>query len=283
VLAVLMLVGLLGPATSRAEGVEGVFTVLTPPSITGSAVEGETLSAKPGVWSSQPASTSDQWQRCNSKGSDCESIEKQTKQTYSLTAADVGHTLRLGESATDAKGATTPAMSEPTAVVQARTGGSGGGSGGNGGAGGGGGGPTGPSGPSGGSPTTGSHSGATKLKNLLAEQLAPTGKSASIAALLAHGGIGMRFKLTEAGRLVVSWYLAQPARRGHAKRSKPTLLARGETRFAGAGTRTVRIVLSAAGKQLLRHARSIHVQALGAFAPKHGASVSATRTFTLAR
>ncbi len=271
-----------GAGPTRAEG---VFTVLTPPAVTGNLVEGETLGIKRGTWSSPPASTSEQWQRCNSKGDGCESIEKAMGQSYRLTAADVGHTIRVSENATNSAGATTPTVSEPTAVVQARAGGQqgggsgGGGSGGNGGSGGGGGG----SGSPGGSPPTRTHVDAAQLEGLLTHQLAPTGRSASIAALLAHGGLAMRFTLKASGRLVVRWYLAQPAKRGHKAKGKPTLLASGQVRFTAAGTRTLRIGLTAAGRQLLRHASRVSVRATAVFTPTGASALSVTRTFGLAR
>src|ERR1700739_721584 len=71
-----------------------VFTDFSLPTITGEAVEGQTLSEVHATWSSPPAAYAYQWQRCNSAGNDCQSIAKANAQTYRLTAADVGFRIR---------------------------------------------------------------------------------------------------------------------------------------------------------------------------------------------
>jgi hypothetical protein len=120
--------GSIGPSPAHAAA---VFTESLTSNITGTAVEGNTLSETHGVRSTQPTKDADAWQRCDKSGNDCESIPKATMQTYRLTAKDVGFTIRVGESASNAAGAVTPSASDPTAVVQAKaTGGHGGGSGG---------------------------------------------------------------------------------------------------------------------------------------------------------
>ena len=177
-LVVLVATGLAG-GTGPASAQAAVFTDLSLPTITGTAVEGETLSETHATWSAPPTSYYDQWQRCNSSGNKCESIEKATKQTYRLTAKDVGFTIRISESASNAEGAVTPALSEPTAVIQASTtGGHGGGSGG---------------GPSGGgvpppvSCCAPAHRGSPEIKTILARQLAPSSRVSMSALLRAWG------------------------------------------------------------------------------------------------
>ena len=73
------------------------------PSISGSAVEGQTLSASPGEWSGAPApSYTYQWERCDSGGEECSDIEGATSSTYRLGAVNVGNTLRVRVVATNA-------------------------------------------------------------------------------------------------------------------------------------------------------------------------------------
>jgi hypothetical protein len=90
-----------------------------PPTITGSPVEGQTLAASTGTWSGdQPITYAYQWQRCDANGGACQNISGATNQNYVVTAADVGRTLRVAVTATNASGSAT-ASSVPTAVVGA--------------------------------------------------------------------------------------------------------------------------------------------------------------------
>ena len=49
----------------------------------------------PGSWSNNPTTVSDQWEDCDSAGGACSPIASATGPTYTLTAGDVGHTIRL--------------------------------------------------------------------------------------------------------------------------------------------------------------------------------------------
>jgi len=90
------------------------------PSIAGAADEGATLTADGGSWEgSQPIQLVYRWRRCDAKGGDCVSTGV-TTQTYRLGQDDVGHTLRVLITATNAAGAGA-AISNPTAIVQAAT------------------------------------------------------------------------------------------------------------------------------------------------------------------
>src|SRR5207302_1632145 len=88
-----------------------------PPTITGSARQGQTLTEHNGTWTNGPASYAYQWLQCDSLGNSCLPISGATSQTYVPVAGDLGHALRVQETASNAGGAGTPATSAPTAPV----------------------------------------------------------------------------------------------------------------------------------------------------------------------
>jgi hypothetical protein len=75
------------------------------PLVSGTAVQGQTLTVTAGSWSGSPTPTlSEQWQRCDSGGGNCVDIAGATGPTYLLVGADVGATLRAKETATNTTG-----------------------------------------------------------------------------------------------------------------------------------------------------------------------------------
>jgi len=88
----------------------------TPPSISGAAQVGSTLTASPGTWSGKTLSYAYQWVRCSSSGASCSAIGGATASTDSLTSADAGSTLRVTVTATNRYGSAV-ATSAQTAVV----------------------------------------------------------------------------------------------------------------------------------------------------------------------
>jgi hypothetical protein len=89
-----------------------------PPSISGRAVVGERLGESHAHWSNGPTSYSYQWQRCDRSGARCRSIAGAKGRTYTLTAADVGSTIRVLETASNARAKSAPSPSHVTAVVE---------------------------------------------------------------------------------------------------------------------------------------------------------------------
>jgi len=75
-----------------------------PPSVSGAAQLGQTLSAAPGAWSNRPASFDYQWQRCDANGAACVAIPGATGPTYNVDAADPGATLRVSVTAGNSVG-----------------------------------------------------------------------------------------------------------------------------------------------------------------------------------
>lgn len=95
-------------------------TNTTRPSIAGTAQEGATLSANPGVWAGdQPIVYTYQWRRCNTAGASCVNIPNADDQTYTVAPVDVGDTLRVNVTARNSTGASS-AESAQTAVVTRR-------------------------------------------------------------------------------------------------------------------------------------------------------------------
>ena len=92
-------------------------TNLTPPTISGTVQQGQTLTEAHGTWTHLPTSFSYQWERCTSTDTYCSAISGATGQTYVPVAADVGQTLLVEETATNAGGPSAPAASLLTVPV----------------------------------------------------------------------------------------------------------------------------------------------------------------------
>jgi len=90
--------------------------ITTPPTVSGTAKAGSTLTATPATWATPPTSVAYVWQRCSDTGTACATISGATGLTYVPTSADVGQTDRVLETATDG-GGTTDAASAVTAVI----------------------------------------------------------------------------------------------------------------------------------------------------------------------
>jgi hypothetical protein len=91
----------------------------SPPIISGTPQDGQTLTASTGSWSgTQPITYGYQWQRCDSGGANCVAIAGATGPTYLATSADVGRTLRVVVTAANSAGSAS-ATSAATTVVQA--------------------------------------------------------------------------------------------------------------------------------------------------------------------
>ena len=86
-------------------------------SISGSAVVGARLSEAHAKWSGAPTAYAYQWQRCDRSGGHCRAIAGAKNRTYTLTTADVGSTIRVAETASNARARSVAAVSHVTAVV----------------------------------------------------------------------------------------------------------------------------------------------------------------------
>ncbi|HTZ05275.1 MAG TPA: CHRD domain-containing protein [Gaiellaceae bacterium] len=103
-------------ATSRATA-SPVNTSL--PAISGTTQQGHTLTASNGTWSgTAPITYTYRWQRCNASGSSCGNIGGATNQNYVASSGDVGRTIRVAVTGTNADG-TSQALSTATDTIGA--------------------------------------------------------------------------------------------------------------------------------------------------------------------
>jgi regulation of enolase protein 1 (concanavalin A-like superfamily) len=84
------------------------------PAISGTAKQGQTLSASTGTWTNSPTAYAYQWNRC---AASCSSITGATASSYTAVAADVGDTLNVSVTASNAGGPGAAATSAMTATV----------------------------------------------------------------------------------------------------------------------------------------------------------------------
>jgi hypothetical protein len=87
------------------------------PTVEGKLIVGSTLSAGNGLWNNNPTSFTYQWLRCAPDGTACSQISGATKRDYTLTKADVGHSIVVLVTATNSAGSSPPTNSKPTDVV----------------------------------------------------------------------------------------------------------------------------------------------------------------------
>jgi len=118
VLFVLVVVGV-GVASSQVGSASVVAAPAntSPPTVSGSAVEGATLTASPGTWTGASPSFTYRWLSCDKNGNGCKfSGGSTTQTTHLVVGSEVGHTLRVEVTATDSGGSAS-ARSAQTAVV----------------------------------------------------------------------------------------------------------------------------------------------------------------------
>ena len=89
------------------------------PSIGGDTLDGALLNATTGSWTNSPTGYAYQWRRCDSAGGSCSVVAGRTSATYTLSAEDVGATMRVAVTASNSGGSTT-ATSQQTGSIAAR-------------------------------------------------------------------------------------------------------------------------------------------------------------------
>ncbi len=111
------------PANSNLDGPiaqQPAPTNTTAPTISGTTTQGQTLTAARGSWSGSPTAYAYQWRDCDTSGSNCTSISGATGSSYTLTANDVGNTIRVAVTATNT-GGSAAATSAATATIASST------------------------------------------------------------------------------------------------------------------------------------------------------------------
>jgi hypothetical protein len=109
-----------GVAYAAVSAVTDRPTAKALPNISGTAREGDTLTAAEGTWEDGNNLTyAYQWQRCDAAGANCADITGGATKAYLAQSADVGKTLRVQVAATDADGSS-QAVSATTRDVVAR-------------------------------------------------------------------------------------------------------------------------------------------------------------------
>src|SRR5437588_833998 len=95
------------PTLAVGSGGSGSVTrpvATTAPSIVGTVVAGQQLTASVGTWTGSPTSFAYQWQRCDASGTSCAAIPGAVSSGYTLTPGDIGATLSLVVTATGGGG-----------------------------------------------------------------------------------------------------------------------------------------------------------------------------------
>ncbi len=112
-----------GPSAPKASNATDAVTAAqsgppntAPPTISGQAAVGQTLTANPGTWTGTGITYAYAWSRCDATGGQCAAITGATATTYKLVAADSGKTIRVQVTAT-AGGNSNAVTSAQTAVV----------------------------------------------------------------------------------------------------------------------------------------------------------------------
>jgi len=93
-------------------------TNASPPQILGSAQNGQMLTSSVGTWTGSPKTFTYRWRRCNATGTACVAIQHAIQSHYTLTPDDIGSTLSLVVTATNAGGSAS-ATTLATGVVVA--------------------------------------------------------------------------------------------------------------------------------------------------------------------
>jgi hypothetical protein len=115
-----------GSATANSKTTDAISgnaapRATTPPSISGKAQVGETLTVNPGKWAEGPSSFAYQWQLCDKSGANCKDISGATGQTYGVRSGDKDGTIRVQVTAKNLVGTTTANSDHTDAITAGAT------------------------------------------------------------------------------------------------------------------------------------------------------------------
>jgi hypothetical protein len=109
--------GIGSPLALGAFTVAGAPAATAVPSISGTAEQGQVLTAGAGTWSPAATALTYRWAQCNAAGADCVAVSGATSTTFTLPASAVGTTVRAIVTGSNASGAGAAAASPASAVV----------------------------------------------------------------------------------------------------------------------------------------------------------------------
>jgi hypothetical protein len=182
------------------------------PTISGHDAESQTLTEAHGSWTGSPISYGYQWEDCNSSGGSCVAIPNATSQTHALSAGDVGHTIRVTESATNSGGSVDPVASAATGVVQ-------------------------------GVAVQPTPTGAASVRKVTV-----SGTTASVLVSCSGGSCQLTIELTVTETIKRGTVIVVSAAR---KKTKVMIIGRANTTLAAGQHKTIKMALNRTGKQLL--------------------------------
>lgn len=107
-----------GQATATSAPTATIISAPTntnPPTITGQATIGATLTATPGTWTDNPTAYTYQWKRCTQKR--CTAILNAKTTTYQISKSDRGYRLLIVVTATNQAGSTSALSTKTTTVA----------------------------------------------------------------------------------------------------------------------------------------------------------------------
>ncbi len=233
---------------------------LEAPHVSGTATVGQALSCEDGAWTGQPPPAfAYQWLR------DGTPIAGATNKTYVLEFADQGHTLSCEVTVTNSEG-TAEATSGGVAVA----------------------GPTAtksesklpeltfPPPPDPPAPAT-----TAQILTSLGAQLAHAQRRARVSLVRKTGQYSFSFTALAAGRLELAWYARVKDPLHPSAPAKNVLLGHGATSFAGAGTKTVRLIVNGAGRRVFRENKLVKLSVKGVFVIPHTHTLSWLETVVL--
>jgi virginiamycin B lyase len=122
--------------------------------------------------------------------------------------------------------------------------------------------------------------GTASARSALGTALNPTGRTASIGAILKAGGYIASVKAPAPGAAKVVWYFVP---NGAHLAAKPVVVASGAKTLKKAGKARLKVTLSSKGKALLKKSKALKLTARGTFKPRGAKSESASHTFKLKR
>jgi sugar lactone lactonase YvrE len=110
-------VGSVSATSTNVTAEPAAMSATSAPTITGTATQGQTLTAGPGTWSDSSAVLAYQWKDCDPQGNSCVAVTGATSSTYTLSPSDVGDTIVVVVTATNAAGSSS-ASSTATSIVK---------------------------------------------------------------------------------------------------------------------------------------------------------------------